>query len=204
MSTPAAALRDRARDGPAQARAAQVMALIEPAFLAQTPGHGAHRAGLPRPDGLVLRPPRAGPSSWPPARCPTGVPGKCVHDYCHQQAAYSVLLASAASRRRTWATTTSSCPPHQPSRGGCRGRAWWPVAAGVQASVPAGLCGTRLGQRKMLGLAADAFLAHPAVVPLAPTGPQTKEADLRAVCDDPRREGGTSATGATCSTTPAA
>ena len=40
-----------------------------------------------------------------------------------------------------------------------------------QASAPAGLCGTHLDQAKALGLAAEAFFAHPAVGPLAPTGP---------------------------------
>ena len=156
MSTSLPALGDRAYDVRSQARVGQVMALIEPGFLTDM-GWAPERLVLvpPAGDRLVVR------SVCRVNGCTTTATNKrhicfsCQRRLQEAGLGYNeveLLPAPAKPRRATGACLVAGC-----------GR--------EQASAPAGLCRAHLDQRKVLGLAAEAFFAHPAVGPLAPTGP---------------------------------
>jgi len=156
MSTSRSALGDRGRPDDGRSQAARVMALIEPSFLSDM-GWAPDRLVLVPPTGdrLVVRPVCRVDGCTTTATNRRNICFSCqrrLHKAGLGDLELDLLPAPAKPRRATAPCQVAGC-----------GR--------EQASTPAGLCGAHLGQRKVLGLAADEFFAHPAVGPLAPTGP---------------------------------
>jgi integrase len=158
MSPSVTALGERglAYERRSQAKAAQVMALIDPKFLAEI-GFGPERLLLVPPAGhrLIVRP-------------------VCRVNGCSTTASNGRHICFSCQRRLKEAGLGDDEVEMLPAPAKPRREPGVCLVAGCgreQASAPAGLCSTHLSQRKVLGVSIDAFLAHPAVGPLAPTRP---------------------------------